>query len=314
MSNLSYNFLLMLLVFIQLNYLVSLLFMRFLSVLFSGLILSHFPVIAGQHTLSSQISYHSEQDSSAGYGLIYHYQLLENFEFEAKYQQSGDLKIISNDKILYGDYNSFSSGINFTKLHHQDLTLKFGLGINLVSSSSNPLLVEKNAIAPYLQIAASYKVTENLSLTFGQSSRFNQDALGTNHSLFFSLNWLFSSNTSSYSKPRTNKDKISAIPSKTIVAPVIVLPKKISTPPQPSDVDIAITPMWYVQIGAYGILENAHQKIRLLNQNSSVAFSVLLHNDFYRVLSQPFSTKTAALEHLLYLQNSTDIQGFVNKI
>jgi len=288
--------------------------MRFLSVLFWGLFLTHLPVIAGQHTLSPQISYHSEQDASAGYGLIYQYQLLENFEFEAKYQQSGDLKIISNDKILHGEYDSFSSGINFTKLHHQYLTLKFGLGINLVSSSSNHLLVETNAIAPYLQIAASYKFTDNLSLTFGQSSRFNQDALDTNHSLFLSLNWLFSSNTGSNSRPSGNKDKISIIPNKTLVAPVIVQPKRVLTPPQPSEAHTATAPMWYVQVGAYQRIENASQKITVLNINSSVAFRVLLHNKLYRVLSQPFPTKTAALQHLFYLQNSLSIQGFVNKI
>jgi len=287
--------------------------MRFLSVLFCGLFLTHLPVIAGQHTLSPQISYHSEQDSSAGYGLIYQYQLLENFEFEAKYQQSGDLKIINNDRIFYGEYDSFSSGINFTKLHHQDLTLKFGLGINLVSSSSNHLLVETNAIAPYLQIAASYKFTDKLSLTFGQSSRFNQDALDTNHSLFLSFNWLFSSNTESNSRRNANKDKISIIPKKTLIAPVIVQPKRL-LPPQPSEAHTATAPMWYVQVGAYQRIENASQKIIVLNKNSSVAFRVLLHNKLYRVLSQPFPTKTAALQHLSYLKNSLSIQGFVNKI
>jgi cell division septation protein DedD len=285
--------------------------MRFFFILLCGLMLTHFPLTAGEHTLSSQISYHSEQNSATGYGLIYQYQLLENFEFEVKYQQSGDLKIISNDKILYGDYSSFSSGINFTKLHHQDLTLKLGLGINLISSSSNNLLVEKDAVAAYFQIAASYQVTNNLSLTFGQSSHFNQNALGTNHSLFFSLNWLFSSNTSSYSKPSTNKDRTSA---KTRVASVVVQPKTILATPKTSEVHIATMPMWYVQIGAYQQLENAHQKLVFLNNKSPVSFRILLHKDFYRVLSQPFSSKTAALEHLLYLESNFSIKGFVNKI
>jgi hypothetical protein len=287
--------------------------MRFFSVLLYGLVLSQFPSIAGQHTLSSQISYHSEQDSSAGYGLIYQYKFLENFEFEAQYQQSGDLKIINDDKIFYGDYNSFSSGINFTKLHNQDLTLKFGLGLNLVSSSSNNLLVDKNAIAPYLQIAASYNINDNLSFTFGQSSRFNQDALGTNHSLFFSFNWLFSSNIISYPKPRNNNDKVSSITSEVRLLPVIVKPQKVSIPPQSSELNPVNIPMWYVQVGAYQRLENAHQRIILLNKNSAVAFRVLLHNKLYRVLSQPFSTKKMALEHLLNLDNNHSIQGFVNK-
>ena len=288
--------------------------MRFLSVLFWGLFLTHLPVIAGQHTLSPQISYHSKQESSSGYGLIYQYQLLESFEFEANYQQSGDLKIISNDQILYGEYKSFSSGVNFTKLHHKDLTLKFGLGINLVSSSSNQLLVETNAIAPYLQIAASYQFTDNLSLTFGQSSRFNQDALDTNHSIFLSFNWLFTSNTRSYSKLRTNKDKISAIKDKAIVAAVIVQPKKISTTPLHTEAHNVTSPMWYVQVGAYQRIENAHQKTVVLNKHSSVVFRVLLHNELFRVLSKPFPSKTAAVQHLLYLENSLNIQGFVNKI
>lgn len=285
--------------------------MKFHPVLFFGLTLAHFSLLAGEHTISSLIGYHSEQDSSAGYGFIYQYKLLENVEFEAKYQQSGDLKIISDDQIVLGDYDSFSSGINFTKLHHKNLTLKLGLGVNLISSSSNHLLVEKEAIAPYLQIAASYKVTNNLSFTLGQSSQFNNHALGTNHSLFLSLNWLFSSATKPYSKPQISNAILPRITNNTFTKPTIVQPKATTIAVYKNP---ATTPMWYVQFGAYQQQENALQEIELLHEKHSLTFKVLLHNQLYRVLSQPFSTKTAALEHLLYLQNSLGISGFVNKI
>jgi len=288
--------------------------MRFFFILLCGLMLTHFPLTAGEHTLSTQISYHSDQNSATGYGLIYQYQLIENFEFEVKYQQSGDLKIISNDKILYGDYSSFSSGINFTKLHHQDLTLKLGLGINLISSSSNNLLVEKDAVAAYFQIAASYQVTNNLSLTFGQSSQFNQNALGTNHSLFFSLNWLFSSGTKSYFKPHTNKGEIQSTSKNTLTTQVIVQPKPDIILQETPGKKRVSTPLWYVQIGAYQDSGNAYQKIRILHDTHSVTFNILLHKEFYRVLSPPFKTKKAAIQHLLHLENSFSIQGFVNKI
>jgi len=288
--------------------------MRFLSVLFCGLIFFHLPLVAGEHTVSSQISYHSEQESSSGYGFIYQYKLLENFEFEAKYQQSGDLKVINDENIFYGNYDSFSSGINFTKLHHQLLTLKLGLGINVISSSSHRLLVENNAIAPYFQIAASYQVMNNLSLTIGHSSQFNQNYLGTNHSLFFSLNWIFSSNTKSYTKLRTNKDKQISIKDRTLAVPVIDQANIISSAPVHSKILTPSKSMWYVQIGAYQQADNAHKKTLLLKEKYSVAFSVLLHNQYYRVISQSFSTKTAALEYSLYLKNNCSIHGFVNKI
>lgn len=287
--------------------------MRFFFI-FLLLLSFHLPLIASEHTVSSQISYNSEQSSASGYGLIYQYQLIENFEFEAKYQQSGALKIISDDNIIYGDYNSFSSGINFTKLHHQNLTLKLGLGASLISSSSNSLLIEQDAISPYFQIAASYKVSDNLSFTFGHSSQFNQAALGTNHSLFISLNWLFSSNTSSYSQSPIPKAETPKITNNKLAVPVIVQPKRLSILSTPAEQHTPAAPRWYVQIGAYQQADNAHHKILLLQKKSSVTFSVLLHNDLYRVLSQSFSTKTAALDYLLYLTNSFNIQGFVNNI
>ena len=176
--------------------------------------------------------------------------------------------------------------------------------------------MEKEAISPYFQIAASYKVTNNLSLTFGQSSQFNQNALGTNHSLFFSLNWLFSSNsgTKYYLKPYIKKDGIQSTTKNTLATQVIVQPKTVIIFQETSDKKLASTPLWYVQVGAYQHSANAHQQILLLHDNHSITFNLLLHNKLYRVLSPPFLSKTAALNYLLFLENSFSIQGFVNKI
>ncbi|NQZ21286.1 MAG: SPOR domain-containing protein [Colwellia sp.] len=287
--------------------------MRFFFV-FLFILFFHLPLTAGEHTVSTQISYNSEQSSASGYGLIYQYQLIESFEFEAKYLQSGDLQIINDDKIIDGDYHSFSSGINFTKLHHQNLTVKLGFGASLISSSSNNLLIDQDGIYPYFQIAASYKVTDNLSLTFGHSSQFNQAALGTNHSLFISLNWLFSSNARSYSKSLIQKNAIVSITNNKLAVAVIVQPKIISRLSESSKVHARAVSMWYVQIGAYQQADNAHHKALLLKNNHSLTFSVSFHNELYRVLSQTFSTKNAALEYLLYLENSFNIQGLVKKI
>jgi len=286
--------------------------MRLLYVLLFALSLFPLSVTAEEHTVSSLVSYNSEQNSASGYGLIYQYKLIENFEFEAKYQQSGDLKLINADEIRYGDYSSFSTGINFTKQHHKNLTLKLGLGASLITSSSNNLLVEQDSIAPYFQIIANYKFTDDFSLSFGQSSQFNQAALGTNHSLFISFNWLFSSNTLELPKPNIHTDKTSIITSKKVIVPVKA---QLQTIAQPADNSNSVSiPSWYVQVGAYLRSDNALQKKLSLQNSYPLSFNVLFYKNLHRVVSQSFPTKMAALHHLQFLKNKYKIQGFVNKI
>lgn len=232
--------------------------MRFYSLFLFSLILIIPIANATEHTLSTEINYHSAQDSGTGYGIIYQYKFLENIEFEAKYQYSGDLKVIEQEEEVFGDYNSFSTGINFIKPYHQKLSVKISFGANIITGSTNKLLIEENDIAPYFQIAVKYKITNHVSITLGQSSQFNQDVLGTNHSLFLSLNWLFSQQASKPLVINTDKNdflinnnKLNNKDSQQNVKTVTtVKPKRHTDINKKLDKNPLIS-AWYVQIGAY---------------------------------------------------------------
>jgi hypothetical protein len=280
--------------------------MRTLFILLSSVLLNPIQAFSTEHTVASQINYNSEQDANVGYGIFYQYTFFENIEFEAKYNESGDLKVNSDEKIILGEYSSFSSGINFIKQRNPKLSLKVGLGINTVTSSSNNSLIEQNSIAPYFQISANYKVTERLSLTLGQTSLFHNDVIGTNHSLFISVNWLFG-----------KKTKISSIKSVDVLLPLDVTRQSVPVK-TPSTSTITVKPpqyipQWYVQIGAYQKHINAQHMNSTLLEKHSLVLSIQLHNALYRLLSQSFSDKKSAEEYLNSLQKQFQITGFVNK-
>jgi len=288
----------------------------YLILLFSSLLFP-FNSNATEHTISVQINNHSSQEESLGYGVIYQYKFVENFEFEAKYNQSGDLKIVEQERTLLGDYSAFSSGINFIKPHQQNLSIKLGFGVNVITASSSLLLVEENTVAPYFQIAAKYKFTDQLSLTLGHSSQFNNDALGTNHSLFLSFNWLFSQDSNGFSS-QTLKTKQNAPVLTPLKNKHAILQQSSSKEEQNIERPIIaprpLASAWYVQLGAYQKKENAQKKQMALKESYPLTLTTTFHNKFYRLLSQPFVSKELAQQHLLYLQEKFDLSGYVNKI
>ncbi|MFT5296140.1 MAG: hypothetical protein ACI9YH_002159 [Colwellia sp.] len=281
--------------------------MRTLIILLSSVLLNPIQAFSTEHTVASQINFNSEQDANVGYGILYQYTFSENIEFEAKYNQSGDLKVISDEKIILGEYSSFSSGINFIKQRSPKLSLKVGLGLNTVTSSSNNYLIEQNSIAPYFQISANYKVTERLSLTLGQTTLFHNDVIGTNHSLFISVNWVFGTKTTS-SLIKT----VDVIP-----LPLEVIPQSVPVKTPSSSIVIEkqpqYVPQWYVQIGAYQKHINAQHMNSILLEKHSLVLSIQLHNELYRLLSHSFSDNKSAEEYLNTLQTRFQISGFINK-
>jgi hypothetical protein len=285
--------------------------MRLVTFLFYLIPLVNFSLMVNEHTLSTQLSYHSKQEASAGYGIIYQYQFLENVELEAKYNKSGDLKVITDQQTLSGNYDSFSSGINFIKSHYKHLTIKFGFGLNTIVSSSNNLLIEANAITPYFQIAANYRINDRFAFTLGQSSYFNKGNLGTNHSLFLSFDWLFGQQATALLNNKTT-----TLTSAPYIAkvPIIVQPKLSPQNKVNDRKPSKLLSKWYVQVGAYQQKENAQKRHQALQASYSLSLTTLLHNKLYRILSQPFADKQSANEYLLFLQNSFQISGFVNKI
>ena len=280
--------------------------MRTLSTLLLLVLFNPFHVCATEHTVGSQTNYNAEQDANIGYVIFYQYKFLENIELEFKYSQSGELKVVADEKLIFGDYHSFSSGINFIKQRSPKLSLKVGFGLNTVTSSSNNSLVEENSIAPYFQILTNYKMNESLSLTLGHNTLFHNDAIDTNHSLFISVNWLFGATVNR-----------SLIKFADVVRPIAVNPifTPIKTPSTSNIIEITpqYIPQWYVQIGAYEKYINAQHMNSVLLKNHSLVLSIQLHNELYRVLSHAFSDKRNAEQYLDYLQSNFEITGFVNK-
>jgi hypothetical protein len=281
--------------------------MRSVSILYSLLFLFSYKLFAAEHTIATQINYHSDQDANFGYGIFYQYKFLENFEFEVKYGQSSDLKIVTHDNVILGNYSSLSSGINFIKQRSPKLSLKVGFGLNTVTSSSNSFLLEESSIAPYFQISTNYKVSKKLSLTFGQTSKFHHATLGIDHSLFISMNWLFG-NEKLPVFVKTNKT-IKPLPVVEELTPQIISPRPLVDNPLPHSL-----PHWYVQIGAYVRNENAQHSITVLQEAYSLILNIRLHEKLYRVLSHSFTDKISAEQYLQYLQTHFNLSGFVNKI
>jgi hypothetical protein len=278
--------------------------MRLVCLLFFCLFLHTAQTFAAEHSLASQVSYHADQNAHLGYGVFYQYKFLENFEFEAKYSESGDLKIFEDKNTLSGDFGSLSLGINFIKQRNQDLSLKFGFGLNLVTASSNHILIETNALAPYFQISANYKLTNQLSVTLGQTSQFHQDNIGTNHSLYMSVNWLFGQQPADISFKKTTTKRLVKVVKH--LPPLTLNHLKINTTAKP-------LPLWYVQIGAYQQQKNAHQKSSVLQATHALALTTKLHKGLFRIVSQSFSDRKSAEEYLIYLKHHYDIDGFINK-
>jgi hypothetical protein len=247
--------------------------MRSVYILSFLLFLFSYKVFSAEHTIATQINYHSDQYTNFGYGIFYQYKFLENFEFEVKHSQSGDLKMVTQDNVILGNYSSLSSGINFIKQRSQNLSLKVGFGLNTVTSSSNSFLLEKSSIAPYFQISTNYKVSKKLSLTLGHTSKFHHDALGVDHSLFISMNWLFG-NKKLPTLVKTNKTIVPLAVVKELTTKIIS-PRPLVDKPLPHSL-----PHWYVQIGAYVRNANAQHNITVLQEAYSLILTIRLHESF----------------------------------
>ena len=261
------------------------------------------------HKVGAILNYNLDQDSSTGYGAFYQWQFAESFEFEANYHQSNDILIESNNSNVAGDYSQLLLGANFLKHFNDDITLKAGTGVGYVTTSSNELLVNKQAIAPYIKLSASYQVTEQFSVEFGQFSHFNSQALDTNHSIFlgFSLNF---GQANSYvpieAQPKASQQK--QLPTQ---QPSYQQTLPVSTTKAPA-ISATTGSAWFVQLGAFSNQLNAHKALAKFSNLTKVhTLSVVKANNFYRIVSAPISNKQRAEDLAQAFLNNYQVKGYV---
>lgn len=278
------------------------------------------------HKIGVGINYHLDQKSTPGYQLNYQWQFAESFEFDTRYVDSNDIEVNQDGMDVFGDYSQFSLGANFIKNYNNSLSLKAGTGFTIITASSNESLIKKQAMTPYLSLAANYKINEHLALEIGQSSQFNSEALGTNHSIYILISALFGE-TSSNTYPTTiaTKEPIQA----NELVEETVQPNKIeetliqeTTVDTPSDKELkeptshsAPTKqlnIWYVQFGAYGNEVNARTFVSKVKQDlPTLKLTLLFHDDFYRAVSNPFDSKQRAEDFAAMIRSNHGLSSYV---
>ena len=265
------------------------------------------------HKIGFGVNYHLDQDSAPGYNFNYQWQFGESFEFEARYLASNDLEVTNNEGSVLGDYSQFSIGANFIKQYNDNLSIKAGTGLGVITTSSNDFLVEKQAMSPYLMLAANYKINEQIAIELGQYSHFNSEALETNHSIYLNAVFLFGQTTSAY-RPVEASQQLR-------VASATPNPEKQNTPPvdmpkkETAPIAQVTNQSWYVQLGAYLNHANGNQALNKVNSSlTSFQMQLIKDNRYYRLVSPAFSTKQRADDFADMLNSQYSIQGYVKQI
>lgn len=275
------------------------------------------------HKLGAGVNFHYDQDSAPGYHLLYQWQFNDSFEFETQYISSNELKLTTNEEDFYINFDHITIGANLMKQYDQKLTIKSGVGLSILTSSSNELIAENNSFSPYLSLSASYEVMNNTIINVGQLSQFHGDKLGTNHSLFLSFSYRFGLST--YQPKGPKQTKIAPQPKKTM--PQAPTPPSTQKPFVNHDENIVehqekptlkpqtSTRNWVVQLGAFSEHKNALALLnRLSKKHHQVTLNIVEYADYFRVVSTSFETKQRAQDHVNMLQLQFALQGYVTRL
>ena len=271
------------------------------------------------HKVGAGFNYHLDQENGPGYHLFYQWQFGESFEFETRYFDNNDILLQSNDNDVFANYDQFSIGANFIKRYNSDLSIKAGTGLGFITASSNETVVEKQTMAPYIMLAATYKLTKDLSIEFGQFTHFNRELIDTNHSVFLSLSYQFGQRYNYSPEPQPAKPALRTTttenPSQVrpTVAPTVV--KKIEEKKAVSKPLIANKPLWYVQFGAYKDAINGQKSLMRLQQAyPNLGFNFVEHNNYYRILSHHFASKQRADDYVNMMMSNYNLGGYITQL
>lgn len=294
--------------------------MKKLTIIFLVSVLLPFSLSAqNTHKAGVGLNYHLDQEDGPGYHMFYQWQFGESFEFETRYFDNSDIHLKNNELDVFANYSQFSIGANFIKRYNKDLSLKAGTGLGFVVNSSNEAVIEKQ-MSPYIMLAATYKLTKNLSLEFGQFSHFNSEIIDTNHSLFLSLSYQFGQSFNNYTpEERTPEPTLRTTTTETpnqvrpSVAPVLVeqTTKSSKQPIRP----VINKPFWYVQFGAFSNISNGQQSlVKLQHSYPNIHFQLVNANNYFRIISHHFQSKQRANDFINMIMTNYSLNGYVTQL
>lgn len=279
---------------------------------------------ADSHSVSIGIDNHLDQESSTGYHFGYQWRFTDFIEFEARYIAHNTLEVSDNDNNYVADVDRIIAGLNLIKHYNDSLIVKAGLGVSQITSSDNDSFVEQNSIAPYLQLAANYKINQNVAIEFGQQSFFDGDLLDNNHNFYLSVSFTFGEGTSQPKQESTNNSAV--VNNKN-------LPKNASTKNVPSQVinntkttankehiTEAISPaqiasFWYVQFGAFKNNTLAKKSLTELRaKHPNLTFDLTTHQGLTKILSSAYLSKDNAKQQMIMLKSRYNLSGFITQL
>jgi len=284
--------------------------MKKLFIYSTFILLSSINVSANElHKFSAGLNYHMDQDSSPGYHLSYQWKFSESVEFESRYLISNDIKIIENSGNIIGDFSQLSIGANFIKQYNNELLIKAGTGLGFISTSSNETLVKKQAMSPYLLLAANYQLTDQIAVELGQYSHFNNQSLDTNHSIYLNIVFNFGQSSNSYTPQETSSKSV-----KPITSTITTVQEEDNAAASPSIQKVETSPSWIVQLGAFNNLTNAQKSLIAFDVNKDdLVLSIVEYNGYYRIISQKFSSKQRADDCATMIKSTLSLTGYVTQ-
>lgn len=303
-------------------YLLPILFFPFIS----------FLSLATNHSIGPIVVYQLNQKNIPGFGLTYNYKINNFLELDTGVIHNSDIEIIKNTSTFIGQYDNLFLGFNFNNHYNDHLSIKAGFGASYVIDSSNDSLIKTNQTAAYLKLSANYRINKNFIVEFGQTNQFNNGMLGTNHSLYFGIGWLFGNDNNSTISTFGNKiitdEDVLATQQHIKVNPDVVNDKVSDNLPSPipdtNDIDIVETTLssftWFIQLGAYKNEINANYALaeliqKLPTNNASYQFQVVYHNNLYKLVSvTAYKTKILAntVQHLI--ETNFNLKGFISHL
>lgn len=289
--------------------------MRYLNTL---LILLFTPIVmANTHHITPLMNYSLDQDSGAGYGIAYGYQIIEGIDLEALYVHSNTISYQTSDTEYKGDFDNLFIGVNTIKRYNNDLSFKLGGGIGYTFNSNNENLVSDKKLNPYLKFTFNYRTSDNTSFEFGQLAQKMDGELSVNHSVFAGFSWKFGSKRTAthYSTP-------SKTSTTTTTAPKTVTPTQPTSPSlslQPKATSLVISepaqndsPLWFVQLGAYKNLSHAESALATyILQMPEMHLHIQTSPTFYRLLSEGFADKAEANKLKQAFKQNYDVSSYI---
>lgn len=255
-------------------------------------------VLANTQHITPLVGLNTDQESGAGYGFSYNYELFEGIDIEAIYLNSKTLSAAVSEVELTGKYESLLIGVNAIKPYNNDLHFKLGGGIGYIFNSDNETLVADKKMSPYLKFTFNYRISDNTAIEFGQITQKIDGELSASHTFFAGFNWKFGSSSTinnQYSSPTpTAQQEVST--------PLVVADDVNNISPEPKPIlveETNILPViptpWYLQLGAFNKASNA--KISLAKyQQALPQLKLTLHESppLYRIISYGLADKKSA--------------------